>query len=146
MDYSEDLITFEHWKQDELLKRKTFTTDQRLSDGTSLFFLARDMLYSKKTIKIPTILDTNVMFTYINFHARKEKMEIDAVDYPVATVYFDGRAEWEGVYGLKGKFKGWFSDDEARIPIHAEMNVYVGNVDIDLIEWKRDGWSPPRAK
>ena len=46
---------------------------------------------------------------------------------------------------LKGSFEGWFSDDEARIPIVSKMNVYVGNVVIELVKWKRPGWVPPRG-
>jgi len=48
-----------------------------------------------------------------------------------------------GNYGLSGKFEGWFSDDDAHIPIKAKMNVYVGSVVIELVKWKRGSWNPP---
>ncbi len=72
-------------------------------------------------------------------------MDIDAVNYPVKTVYFNGKAEWNGLYGLNGKFEGWFSDDDACVPIKAKMNVYVGNVNIELKSWKRKNWTPPKG-
>lgn len=139
-----DNIVFEQWREKKKLKEVDIKTKKYLNDGSSLFFLSREMLMSGKSYKIPTILDTNVMYTYLNFHGRSEQAEIDLVDYPVNTIYFDGRAEWKGVYGLSGKFKGWFSNDEARVPIRAEMNVYLGNVVIELIEYKRENWQPPK--
>jgi len=46
---------------------------------------------------------------------------------------------------LSGKFEGWFSDDNAHIPIKALMNVYVGKILIELKSWKRTGWIPPKG-
>jgi hypothetical protein len=72
-------------------------------------------------------------------------VEIDALDYEIRTVHFQGEANWTGVYGITGKFDGWFSDDEARVPIRAKMKLYVGNADIELVRWKRPGWTPPKG-
>ena len=81
----------------------------------------------------------------INFDGKQEIVEIDAVKYPVRTKYLNGSADWTGAYGLSGKFEGWFSDDDAKIPIRAKMKVYVGSVNIELVSWKRTNWTPPKA-
>jgi hypothetical protein len=52
--------------------------------------------------------------------------------------------EWTALYGLGGKFQSWFSADDASIPIKAIMNVYIGNINIELKSWKRIGWTPPK--
>ena len=74
----------------------------------------------------------------------RTEAEIDAVDYPVEVVEFDGRMDYEGVYGLTGYFQGWFTNDEARIPIVARMKVILGSVKVQLQKWQRGGWQPPK--
>jgi hypothetical protein len=83
--------------------------------------------------------------TVINFAGTIGKQTIDAVDYPIRTVYLNADANWTGIYGLSGRAEGWFSDDDARIPIVAKMNVYVGAVRLELVKWKRGSWQPPKA-
>ncbi len=144
-DYVDKKITIEGYKKQKRIKNITIKTKRKWFDGFSLFHVARKLLYIKKNVSIPTLMGDDTVFTTINFLGKKEKVEIDAADYPVRTVYFKGNANWTGVYGLTGEFEGWFSDDYARVPIKAKMKVYVGSVDIELIKWKRkDGWKPPK--
>jgi hypothetical protein len=71
--------------------------------------------------------------------------EVDAIKYPVDVVHFEGEAGFVGIFGLTGGFEGWFSNDAAQVPILARMKVILGSVKIELIKWKRAGWTPPRA-
>jgi hypothetical protein len=48
------------------------------------------------------------------------------------------------LYGLGGKFEGWFSADDSRVPIKARMKVYLGNINIELKKWIRTDWTPPK--
>lgn len=146
MDYKKDKLEIELWRNKDLDSSMTLDIDTKINDGCSLFFLARQYTKSGKKLKIPTLVDTEIYPTIINFHNKVENVDIDAVDYDIETVYFDGQAQWEGIYGLSGKFKGWFSNDDASVPIKAKMKVYVGNVNIELVEWNRGNWQPPRAK
>ena len=50
------------------------------------------------------------------------------------------------IFGLTGYFEGWFSNDEASIPIVAKMKVLIGNITLELKSWKREGWIPPKYK
>jgi len=143
-DYDNKKITLKGYHKKKQVKNVTIHTFRKWSDGLSLFYVARKLLYIKKNVSIPTLMDVDTVFTTINFAGKKEKVEIDAVPYPVRTVYFKGNANWTGIYGMTGEFEGWFSEDKARIPIKAKMEVYVGNVDIELIKWKRKGWKPPK--
>ena len=139
-------VKYEKWLEKEQLMKKDMKFESRVLDGCSLFFFARQFTDLKKTVRVPTLMNESISFTNLNFHGEKQNVEIDAVKYPVKVLYFDGRADWEGIYGLKGYFQGWFSDDEARVPIKALMNVYVGNVEITLTKWKRGDWQPPKGK
>jgi hypothetical protein len=95
---------------------------------------------------IPTLINEQRVLTRIDFSGKRDAVEIDAVDYPIDAVGFDGIADFVGIFGLSGDFEGWFSNDDARVPIMAKMKVLVGNVTIELMQWKRSGWVPPRAK
>jgi hypothetical protein len=122
----------------------TIPVKGRAQDGQSLFFYARENVKQRKQVNIPTFIENKECITFINFQNKIEEMEIAAVSYPVETVFFDGKADFEGVVGLTGGFRGWFSNDQARIPIVARMNVWLGSVKIELKSWKRQGWQPPR--
>lgn len=127
-------------------KRDTVSVDGVYQDGLSLFFYARDRLFAGKPLDIPCIVTEKKVNTRIDFDGRHDEVEIDAVDYPVDVVGFEGSADFVGIFGLTGDFTGWFSNDDARVPILAKMKVIIGSVTIELMQWKRPGWNPPRAK
>lgn len=144
-NYEEDYVLNEKWyKKKKYLDRKYHTT-KKWNDGLSLFFFARKFLRLGKNVRVPTVMDRDTVYTYINFLNEKAITKIKAVDHPVSTIHFTGKAGWTGLYGLSGDFEGWFSDDSAAVPIKASMNVYIGSIDIELIEWERTNWTPPEA-
>jgi hypothetical protein len=145
MDYDEMEIHQKVWENKELQKEDTIDIEKKINDGSSLFYLARQYTGLKRSIMVPTIINGQIFDTKLNFRNEIESVEIDAVEYPIRTKYFDGQADWEGLYGLSGRFEGWFSDDDASIPVVAKMNIYVGKVHIELIEWTREGWTPPKG-
>lgn len=146
-DYEKNLAFVEAGSKDTLIeKRDTIFLDGKTQDGLSLFFLARKELFSGRRQVIPAIVKEKKVFTTINFLNKREEIESDLLEYPVDAVGFEGTMEFTGIFGLTGDFEGWFSNDEARIPILAKMKVILGSVTIELMEWKRPGWKPPRAQ
>ncbi|MEE9289064.1 MAG: DUF3108 domain-containing protein [Bacteroidota bacterium] len=113
-------------------------------DGFSLFYYARSGVGSGIRETIPTLIDKDTVNTSFHFHSVRSKIEIGAVEYPIDAVQVRGTAEFVGVYGMTGEFRGWFTNDEARVPVLAFIKVILGNVKIELKEWTRAGWSPPR--
>jgi hypothetical protein len=145
-DYSRKKLFIEIGSRDTVVsKRETLDVGVPCQDGLSLFFFARDNLFTKRSFRLPTIIKEEKVNTTITFRDERTEVEIDAVDYPVDVVRFEGTADFVGFFGLTGDFEGWFSNDEARVPIMAKMEVILGNVTVELMEWKRPGWSPPRA-
>lgn len=118
----------------------------RFHDGTSILYYARAHVRDQLGIRVPTLVRGKAGYTNFYFPAERTTEEIDAVPYPIRVLKFDGLAEFEGIFGLTGDFTGWFSDDEAAIPIKAKMKVILGSITIELKEWKRAGWSPPAAQ
>jgi hypothetical protein len=146
-DYPARRLVMETGRRDTVIERRdSLELDGPVQDGLSLFFLARQDLRSGRKATIPCIIKEERVATIIDYLDRRESVEVDAVDYPIATVAFDGRAEFVGIFGLTGDFEGWFSDDDARVPILAKMKVIIGSITIELMEWKRAGWTPPRGE
>lgn len=114
-------------------------------DGLSLFFYARREAGSGRQVTVPTVVNEKKGTTTFDFTPVITEEEIDAVDYPVDVVYFRGEAGFVGIFGLTGAFEGWFSNDDARVPILAKMKVLIGSVRIELMKWNRAGWNPPRS-
>jgi hypothetical protein len=127
-------------------RRDTLALTTKVQDGLSLFYFAREHLFAGTPLTVPTIIREKKAQTTIDFRTERESVEIDAVEYPIDTQHFVGNADFVGFYGLTGSFEGWFSNDAARVPIMAKMQVFIGNVTIELIKWKRSGWTPPQAK
>ncbi len=145
-DYSGHKVVIENGIGDTVWKHAEYRSTKRWNDGFSLFFLARKYLRLGKSVAVPTIIDFDTTKTIFYFYNQPKVVEISAVPYPVRTRYFEGKALWKGIYGLSGEFRGWFSDDEASIPIYAQMKVYLGAVDIELVKWQRADWQPPKAE
>ena len=142
-DYSAGKINEHYWRAKKLIKKNTTLTSQKWCDGLALIFHARQNCNSKRTEYIPTTVFSDTANTTIIYSGKREKVRIESMPTPVRCWYFDGVANWKGIYGLSGRFRGWFSDDLSRVPILAKMNVYVGDVVIQLVKWKKAGWKPP---
>jgi hypothetical protein len=146
-EYDRNRVIVEMGRQDTVVSEvDTVAVDGPVQDGMSLYFLARDGLFSARTVTVPTMIKEKKSTTTIAFSDRRNSVEIDAYDYPIDVVEFDGRMDFTGVFGLTGDFEGWFSNDEARVPIKAKMKVILGSVTVELMDYKRAGWVPPRAK
>jgi hypothetical protein len=148
-DYDNNRAIYERGKQRPAGVRTVEQTDTvriegKCQDGLTLFFYARENVHSVGQQQIATLIENKPALTTINFTNKRSEVEIDAVDYPVDVVEFDGRADYVGVFGLTGGFRGWFSNDEQQIPILARMNVILGSIKIQLAKWHRPGWQPPK--
>ena len=146
-DYPNKRVLIEVGTRDSVIvRRDTMAIETPYHDGLSLFFFARAKLFSGLKVNVPTVIKEQKVSTYIDFKDENTSVDLDAVDYPVDVVRFDGNMDFVGIFGLTGGFEGWFSNDEARVPIQAKMKVLIGSVTIELMKWTRPGWDPPRAK
>jgi hypothetical protein len=95
------------------------------------------------SISYPTVSNEKIGETQFYPLRSRSKVNIDAWKNPIQVVELSGKMQLEGIFGLTGDFKGWFSDDDAAIPITSEMKVILGSVRIELKQWNRKGWNPP---
>jgi hypothetical protein len=115
-------------------------------DGLSIGYLPRMLVHTKQRAEIPTVLNGKMGTTTFLLEGERTEEEIDACDDPVRVVVVRGMTDAVGVFGMTGEFTGWFSDDEAAVPIKGELNVLLGSVTVELIAWNRRGWTPPVAR
>ena len=115
-----------------------------IQDGLSILYFARASTRNPRQVRVPTVVYEKEGATLFQVQNKTEYEEIDAwKDKKIRVVPVEGKAEFEGLFGFTGDFKGWFSDDVAAIPIKAELKVTIGSVKLELIKWKRNGWTPP---
>ena len=114
-----------------------------VQDGLSIAYYAREHVHDSRTVTVPTIAYGKLGSTTFRFASTPGTQEIDALDRPIHVVEFDGWLDLEGIFGLTGEFKGWFSDDSSAVPIKAELKVILGSVNVELIQWHRKDWNPP---
>lgn len=122
----------------------TVKIDQPIQDGLSIFYFARGFARQEKSMYILTYFKESLTTTQINFYQKPYSIKIDAVDYEIDCVRLDGKLGYTGIFGLTGYYEGYFTNDEAAIPVKASLKVIIGNINVELKSWKRDGWKPPR--
>ncbi len=117
----------------------------RFQDGTSILYFARAHAHDSRAVALPTLVRGKAGITNLYFPSERTTETIDAIEEPIKVVQVEGKAEFEGIFGLTGDFTGWFSDDAAAIPVKAKLKVILGSITLELQEWNRPGWSPPIA-
>ena len=116
------------------IKSDTIYNAERYVEGPSLFFLTRVLKKAGGTHNIPTMVEGEIANTKLVFSDEKEEFEVDAFDHPVTAEKYFGFAEWEGgsTQDMSGEFTGWITDDDASIPIYAELKILLGNLKLEL--------------
>ena len=144
------LVVEETFQKDTLLpaySRKVRDTLQltatRFVDGLSIGFFPRSLIHTSKTLDVPTVLYGKQGITTFRFANKKTTQNIDVEDDPVRVIELEGTTNVEGIFGMTGDFTGWFSDDDAAVPIKGKLKVLIGSVTVELIGWRRAGWNPP---
>lgn len=146
-NYSGYELTNKKWINQKLMhtSRYQISPYSNVHDIVSLAFMIRTRSYQKDPYNAKAIIDQGIFDVYINTTGKKESAEISAVDYPIRCRYVAGNANWK-MYGMTGFAEAWFSDDNARIPVKAYIDLRIGKAKLELVKWKRSGWKPPYGK
>jgi hypothetical protein len=115
-------------------------------DGLSLFYYARMRTGKKGYYDTPVFINEKAEKTIFYCYDKSEKINISSINYPIDCVYLDGETEFKGIFGLTGRFEGWFSNDKYAVPIYAKLKVIIGNVTVELKNWRKTQWMPPQFK
>ena len=148
-DYNEKKIFIKNGfgTKNKMTKITYFTSiilDTEYQNSLSIFFYARMNNHFNTNKNVPTFHANEKTSTKINYTNKIEKIKTDFADFPVETKYLNGTMSFIGVFGLTGFFEGWFSNDADAVPILAKMKVLIGNIIIELKNWKRNDWILPK--
>ena len=147
-DYNKGVIENRKWVKKQLVSAfgLEFNKSNKLFDALAAFFKARTLAEPYKSRSLMIYLDEDQLFnTTLNFAKNKQSTDIPAIDYDVRSIYFSGNTNWKGQYGISGKIEGWISDDAARVPLKAKVDFVIGNIDIELVSYRRAGWTAPKG-
>jgi hypothetical protein len=112
-------------------------------DGLSIAYLPRRLAQTHHSVSVPTILYGKLGTTRFDLPGTHVREELKVLGHQVKMIEIQGTTTVEGIFGMTGDFQGWFSDDSLAVPLKGKLKVLIGNVSIELIAWKRKGWSPP---
>ncbi|HMS65097.1 MAG TPA: DUF3108 domain-containing protein [Ignavibacteria bacterium] len=124
----------------EIDKNIPFNENVRFQDGLSLFYEARLDSYSGENFLIPVFMNETETSVNYYYSSKKEEISVTKFDNDINAIRCNGMANFEGVFGLTGEFAGWFSADDARVPVKSQLNVLIGNITLELDSYKRKGW------
>lgn len=125
-------------------KHDSLTMNQVCYDALGLFAMARQYSGSVQSAMVATLNDFSVKETEIHFTNDTENIEVSALEEPVRVHRLEGVARWVGnsFAGMKGPFTGWISDDDAAVPVKAELKIVLGSIVLELEHFSRPGWRP----
>jgi len=112
-------------------------------DGLSIFYYARYNFSRTGVQYVPVLMYVDTSMMKLDYNTEKTDVGVSDIKYDVASVYLEGFAYFTAVFGMTGDFSGWFSNDAARIPIKAKLEVKIGSVTVQLVQWRRKDWKPP---
>lgn len=160
MFYEEDVsYTKYYFKEDTLvhilkgkmhLEKASLDTvvhlDRNYQDGLSILFFSRFNTNGTESLLVPCFINEDTASTIINYYYDQEQVSIDAINHQIDCIKIDGEALFTGIFGLSGYFEGWFTKDAYRVPVAAELEVMIGHITIELMDWNKTKWQPPEFK
>jgi hypothetical protein len=114
---------------------KNVPLDDRILDGTSLIMFARAHAHTEEQDTLLSIYEAKIGKIAINFTSENDDVKL-ANDTKVSSHFVDGMILLKGIAGVTGPYKGWFSTDRQRVPLKAELKVFIGSVKVELESWK----------
>ncbi len=124
----------------------SFNKGIKFQDGLSIFYSARMNSFANKNYNVPIFINEGQSSVKYSFNINKDVVSVSSVDYDISVIKVAGVADFTGIAGLTGEFAGWFSDDEFRVPIKAQLNVLIGSITLELASYKKTNWKPPVFK
>lgn len=116
----------------------TLALTEPSSSGQLVFYYSRLFAGTGQNYRLPVYLEREK--GYINAMNSTETVmrDYDAFDDPVETYFSEGDADIDGPFGFRGKYKAWYIADDLRVPAEAHAKVWLGNVKVQLIDYKKE--------
>lgn len=133
----DDQVEFKPNHNIAVSQRATKQTPPKVQDIVSSFYFARttnmSQLSPEEHFSIPIFLDDSVYTSAIVFKGREvTKTPLGRFN----TVKFKPMVVTGKVFSNKYPMTVWISDDENKIPIHIESSLFIGKVEVELVDVK----------
>lgn len=116
----------------------TLALTERASSGQLIFYYSRLFAGTHKDYNLPVYLERKKGYIHGKNRPKIEKREYKAFEEPVKTFYSEGNADIDGPFGFRGEYKAWYIADDLRVPAEAHAKVWLGNVKVKLIDYKKE--------
>ncbi|MBI4417894.1 MAG: DUF3108 domain-containing protein [Ignavibacteriales bacterium] len=113
-----------------------------LYDGVSLLMVARILSAGNEQLTLPTVNNYQIGRTDLEFTGETEMIDAAALRREIRCRRIRGVAHWDGksFAGMSGDFVAWISDDEAAVPLRAEVSIVLGSIVLELESYERREW------
>ncbi len=112
------------------------------SSGQLVFYYSRLFAGTNYDYRLPVYLEGEKGFINGKNYRDIEMREYKAFEGPIETFYSEGDADIDGPFGFRGNYKAWYIADDLRIPAEAHAKVWLGNVKVRLIDYKKEQRTP----
>mgnify|MGYP005857251433 FL=1 len=140
--YKSDEYIFDRQAQKVYLKHKEQPTDtlklhEPASSGHIMYYFTRLFAGTTQHFEAPIYVDEGLGKIIMDFTTQNDRREYEAFEHKITTYIARGTSTITGPFGLNGDFEAWFATDRLRIPVETHLNVFLGNVKVQLIEYSR---------
>ncbi len=118
--------------------RDTLDLEPYGSSGQMSFIISRLFAGTETLVQLPMYISLEKGYLTITNTKQMEEREYKAFEEPVMTYYSTGHTTIEGPFGFRGEFKSWYLADSLRVPLEAHVKVWLGNVRVKLIDYKKE--------
>ena len=112
--------------------QRTYPLVDKYYDALTLVYHTRAMVDRVESDTLKSFFGQEIGNVAISYHGAQKEIFSDYEDQYDKMYLVDGTFLMKGVAGLTGPYKGWFVGSERRIPIKAELKVFLGNVVVKL--------------
>ncbi len=124
----------------KVLEHKVLNLEHYMYDGISLTFFARGNAKLGASYRVYSFIEDRKGPVDMHFSEELHPLYFEPAKKKFSTFEVYGMFHLKGIAGVTGKYRGWFTNDDRRVPLKALMKVFVGNVVVELEKWEK--WAP----
>lgn len=119
--------------------RDTLSLVEPATAGEVIFYFSRLFAGSDSTFRLPVYVTRKLGYIIGKNSKEVEFRNYPAFDKPILAYKLEGSTEdIDGPFNFSGDFRAWFLADDLRVPLEARVRVFIGNVMVKLVEYKRE--------
>lgn len=135
-DFDHQLGEVRYKEEDDT--RDTLDIVPHATAGQLSLYISRLYAGSDSTYRMPVYVSKKLGYVIGENTTKKERRKYKPFGKVDTYISYGDTEDIEGPFGFSGKFRAWFLDDELRVPLEARMRVFLGNVIVRIIDYKRE--------